>query len=189
MIRIGDRVRHVSGGGIWTASTLTVRNDHNLHLVIMCCQCDSLAEVFGRTGAAYCQPCAPEEHLPCRVDPDAIVSCICGEILDGAASKGVWTVGGIACEYRDCPHCHSTRAYAPADVIRGRRVHMYSNPETSEISGEWDSFLEALTDDPPSASSELRRNGVCLAKAWVDVTGKIVGWRVMPPEKETPCAI
>lgn len=189
MIRIGDRVRHVTGGAIWTATALTVRNDCNLEFEIVCCQCDAAAEVFGPTGAAYCGPCAPEASTPCRVDPAALVSCICGESLDSAPSKGIWTVGGIACEYRDCLHCHSTRAYGPVDVLRGRRVHLYNDPETSEISGEWDSFLDSLTDDPPCAASELRRGGVVLAKAWADVTGKILGWQVMPPQKETPCAI
>lgn len=183
MLRKGDRVRMDETGKIYILVMLTpIMPD----MTLLCCQCDQPAERFA--GGAYCAACAPENATDVRADPTAIVSCICGESLDTARSEGTWTTGGIACEYRTCLHCHSTRAYAPVDVLRGRRVHWYRNQDSSEPVGEYDSFLEAITHDPVCAACELRRNGVILAKAWVDVLGKIQGWRVMPPEKETPLA-
>jgi len=164
-----------------------------VELLCMFSGCERPAERFGvLTGNAYCGTCATivnQERLQdVRPDPIALASCVCGESLDFAKSDGVWTMADVACEYRTCSHCRSTRAYMPADVVRLRRVHLYNDPNTSEISGEWDGLLDALDTAPTVPHAELRRNGVCIARAFTASNGSY-GWRVMPPQKETPCAI
>jgi hypothetical protein len=168
-------------------------DDGELELVCHRVTCDEPATCFVRaSGAAVCTKCAAERYEACdlaavRVDAAALVSCVCGESLDGAPIKGTWTMGEVVVEYRDCLHCHSTRPYMPIDELRGRRVCLYLNPETSEISDEHTSFLDAL-EAHPAAGAELRRAGVVLARV-VEGPRGARAWVVSKPEREVPATM
>ena len=204
MIRIGDRVLVNDRDTIATVSDFDRKGGivyagkyarQSSAVTLVCSSCDAPASRFlAADSRPICDACAgdldldPSDLADVRCDPAAIVLCICGESLDDAKSEGIWTLADVACEYRTCNHCHSTRAYAPADHVYGRRVHCYANPETSEISGEWESFLDAIQFAPPSSRAELRRNGVVLAHVYRGIDD-VHGWRICKPEKETPCTV
>lgn len=109
--------------------------------------------------------------------------CPCGYDLAGGIKCGIWTLANIACEYRTCTKCQATRPYRPARTVPGRHIHLYLDPETSEVSGEWDDLLEAIANGPPSPLAELRRNGIVLARTYCGID-EVHGWFVMPPEIE-----
>lgn len=116
----------------------------------------------------------------------ALVACACGASLD-AAPAVVWTMGGVVAEYRHCTACGSHRAYY-VDRVEGRRVHLYNDPETSEIwidpsfgVCEWDSLTDAFDVAPPSELATLMRNGETLARARLEA-GELV-WVVERPRR------
>lgn len=153
-------------------------------------ECPRGAELFVRaTGVPLCPVHAsayPAAALAdTRVDPLALVSCACGESMDAAPSAGTWTLEHVACAYRTCMHCGSSRPYMPADEVPGRAVVRYDDPHSSEASDEWGSLTEALyAAPPPHDRSVLIRNGVTLARAWRGPNGAL-GWLVQKPERET----
>lgn len=112
-----------------------------------------------------------------------ILECPCGADLALGKSEGIWTMAEVACEYRTCVGCQSTRAFAPVDVLEGRLVQRYPSKDTSESDGEWDSFLESIEEGPTSPECELRRNGVVLARTYLGIDN-VYGWKV-----EAPCAL
>lgn len=153
--------------------------------------CPRGAEIFVRSdGTPLCPVHArhyrPETLADTRTDPAALVSCACGTSIDRAPSAGVWTFDHIACEYRTCMHCGSSRPYMPADELAGRAVCRYDDPLSSEVSDEWSSLTEALyAAPPPHDRSVLIRNGSTLARAFRAVNGSL-GWLVQKPERESP---
>lgn len=159
---------------------------HASNLTLLC-PCTETAAWFDWNGDPFCESCAPKERLPVRPDPHALLHCGCGEALDNARVEGVWTMGDVACEYRTCLHCRSTKAWMPVPVVRGRKVHLYEDPESSEISGEWDDLHDALEWIPQGDTAQLIRNGVVLADAMRTAAGD-VRWKVRPPEREDPLA-
>lgn len=205
MVRVGDMVREedelvalkVEGIGedgrlLVRTGTHTTRSlpDNSWTLLCACprifedCNCTGVAVTFTADGTPLCEGCSASVDGPLldvRPDRTALVLCACGESLDGRPGR-VWTMGDIACEYRDCANCGSTRAYMPADIVRGRHIGLYENPETSEVSGEWDSLLDALEHAPAKELAELRRNGRLLARAFVGPG--VCGWLIATPEKE-----
>lgn len=195
--RTGDLV---TGAGFELAQVLTVGPGHELHIhddwhtaivsgasvTLVCSECTAEpAAWFDWAGDPFCEACSPKERIPVRPDPSAILHCGCGDALDGARSEGVWTMGDVACEYRTCLHCRSTKAWMPAPVVRGRKVHLYEDPESSEISGEWDDLHEALEYSPSRDTAQLIRNGVILADAIPSPLGGM-RWKIRPPEREDP---
>ncbi len=113
-----------------------------------------------------------------------LCACTCGrDLKEHGKEDGVWTMAGVACEYRTCKWCHNTRAYMPMDKHPTRRVILYVDPETSEVSEEYESLLDAIEVTPATARAELRRNGLTLARAFVDPRGEF-GWRIMRPQHE-----
>lgn len=152
--------------------------------------CPRGAELFVRaTGTPVC-PVHARKFLPpdladTRVEPSALVSCACGASLDRAKSQGIWTLSLIACEYRQCAHCGSSRPWMPADVVPGREIGCYPDPHSSEVEGGWDSLLDALQSCPPNERATLIRNGVTLARAFVSPDDRSLGWHVQKPERET----
>lgn len=114
--------------------------------------------------------------------------CICGADLARGISNGTWTLGGVACPYRTCEQCKSTRAFMPAIEVAGRLVALYAFTETSEVSGEWTSLLDALEHAPITDNAQLIRNGVTLATTVVDVQGRR-WWKISEPLHEVPAAV
>ena len=164
-------------------------------LVLLCHRvtCHAHATRFQRNNlAAVCEQCAElryhtHELVDTRGDVDAIVACACGESLDGATAGSFMWPGPVTCEYRTCMHCHSTRAYMPINRLAGRRVHLYRDPSTSEVSGEHDELLDALEEEP-SDGAELIRNGVVLARVVIDPDGARA-WLVAKPTREIPAKV
>lgn len=115
-----------------------------------------------------------------------ICPCICGEDLYGARSEGIWTMGDVACEYRTCRQCHSTRAYMSRDVHPRGECVVYADPDTSEawtVAGvvhSYPSLLDALDLPPPTPRAQIIRAGLVLAQAFESPTGRL-GWIVSPP--------
>ncbi len=145
--------------------------------------CGLTAVAFVRSsGAAVCERCADQRYhahelISTRGNEAAIVACVCGESLDGLPGV-TWDVGGIACEYRTCGHCHSTRAYMPRDKLAGAMV---TTGDEADSRG-WESFLSAL-ETYPAPGTELRRGRVVLARAYLAANGD-QGWRVCAPQRE-----
>lgn len=185
VVACDGREAHVDVGGL--APRVADVND----LVLLCCQkgCANGASLFfGENEEAICSEHAANYGLrtkPTRSDPNALASCVCGATLDGAPSHGVWTMGDLACEYRTCLNCHSTRAFMPSDVKIGRKVRIYEDRVTSEIAWEGDSLLDALAE-VPARNAEIKRNGVTLARAVGHPNDAVRSriWFVLPPERE-----
>jgi hypothetical protein len=158
--------------------------------------CDHVAVYFDRrTGDAVCTSCATwayrrGELADARVDPECLVPCACGESLDAAVSHGIWTLDEVACEYRLCAHCGSSRAYMPRDVLPGRRAVRYDGDEIHDAEKEDASFSALLFDGAPKTKdATIIRNGVVLARAFVYPDGFRLGWRVEKPSREEPCRV
>lgn len=128
-----------------------------------------------------------------RPELAVLASCICGETLDDAPSKGIWTIGDVAAEYRDCHACGSTRAYIAKDrtdhpVMCARASHPHFGRDDPLFPGEWPSLLEAIDgrdgiSEPMGIGEELMRNGITLARTFQAANGDIV-WQLLPPEHE-----
>lgn len=149
------------------------------------CPCTEPAAWFDWAGDPFCEACAPKVRIPVRPDPRALLHCGCGDALDTAHVEGIWTMGDVACEYRTCLHCRSTKAWMPRPVVAGRKVHLYEDPESSEIIREWDDLHEALEYSPSRETAQLIRNGVVLADAVSSPLGGM-RWKIRPPEREDP---
>lgn len=204
MIKQGDRVR-VGGNPdlvrVVSAPTprgvlvrvngneLEIRHEE-IELLCSIGECPRGAQLFIRySGQPICPVHAVEQFKPdeladARIDEAALVSCACGASMDRAPSAGTWTLDHVACEYRTCAHCGSSRPYMPADELAGRAVVRYDDPHSSEASDEWSSLTEALyAAPPPHDRSVLIRNGFTLARAWRAPNGAL-GWLVQKPERE-----
>ncbi len=169
---------------------MNIPGDRMVEHYIMCnVHPDLVASGFEREPPhlAICYKCrlSSPGSLDARPDPGALLSCICGEPLDGAIVHGVWMMGDVACEYRTCRHCSSTRAWAAVDEVPGRRIGLYLDGDTSEVEQEYTSLLDATEEGPFADGAELRRNGVLLAKAFRTVDGHTC-WRFLPPTREIP---
>lgn len=196
--RGGDHVRTETFD---LAEVRTVGPDDELHIhdgfqvsvvhaesVTLLCEYDACfrtAERFDVAGVPYCGGHAPKGSIPVRPDPAALLHCVCGESLDDGRPEGVWTMADVACEYRTCMQCKSTRAWMPQPVVRGRKVVQYPDPESSAVAGEWDDLHDALAEPPHGPRATLVRNGVTLATTYQGVDN-VHGWRVQSPEREEP---
>ena len=115
-----------------------------------------------------------------------ICACICGKVdLAGreARSDGIWTIGNVACEYRTCSGCKSTRAFMYPNRIDGEMVISSSLLGGREC--EFTSILDAVEYDPPHAFVELTRSGIVVARSVSTATGECI-WRLLAPTTETP---
>lgn len=194
MLRKGDRViaSNVTGtiesvaAGVATFTNGFVSPEDMVTLRCSVCGHEEV-ELFGSfTGKAYCVQCAvhvQEDVTDVRRDPRSLCDCVCGETLDIAKSEGTWTIDTIACEYRTCLHCKSTRAYAPKDVLPAPCRLASCASELPEHHHLFRSFLDALEKDPPTRTARITRNGVVLAEAFPSINDVLV-WRVMPPQPE-----
>lgn len=120
--------------------------------------------------------------------PPVVIACTCGRPLADAVSEGVWSMAGIACEYRLCA-CGSHRAWMPIDVLEGEECSTYNDPETSEVAASHDSLLEALDSWPANEHAQIIRRGVVLARAfkWAKLGGTdLFGWKIEAPTDERP---
>ena len=107
--------------------------------------------------------------------------CICGATLYGATNHGVWTLEWIACEYRTCGACGSTRAYMPPDIIAEKNVRIMHGDQCVEHV----SLLDALDQEPAWKDQTIERGEgrILLAKVFESVNGDL-GWLVMAPHPE-----
>lgn len=202
-VRVGDRVSLPNGWtGFWTSAHERECRAFMLSgdVTIMCEMCPRIDEgeavwFLRSDGTALCRWCRggiEAKHLQdMRPDPNALVSCICGESLDRAPTVGVWTMAGIACEYRNCLHCKSTRAWMPADVVEGRTCVLLAEPEDTSYQAILSSLLDALMSVPPTARSIIVRDGVVLARAYEAPTpgaphNRSLAWKVCEPLREVP---
>lgn len=188
MIRVGDRVRETGRDvvevvrgidGDWVILDSPSRKVEPGACVRVCRWCSERAVVCEASGW-MCRAHADPRPYACP--------CVCGADLAAGDSHGIWTVDAIACEYRTCLECRSTRAYMPANHIEGRVVNHYPDEATSEAVDEWENFLDALADPPVHAGATLVRNGVVLARTYCAVDGTF-GWMVQAPRVEEPCRV
>jgi hypothetical protein len=111
-----------------------------------------------------------------------MITCACEK--PSWKQEGVWTIAGIACHYVTCERCACTKADAPDDLVEGRKVALYEDLGTSEITGESDSFNEILfAHEPINVGARLVRNGIVLAEA-ICAVGGVIAWRVSRWQEE-----
>lgn len=204
MIRKLDRVLHDGPGlfGTVVAVGLDIDRVQIAHVDVDDGKAPRVVKITDLTLLCYLPGCAREatcfardderaichEHrigwpiIQTRRDPEARDSCACGASLDVAKREGVWNLGDVACEYRTCINCHSTRAYMPNDARAGRKVQIY---EDGRVAWEGTSLLAAL-EETPAREAVIQREGIVLARA-VEAPAETAPsrfWFVLAPEKE-----
>lgn len=198
LLRMHDFVRHADRTAAWQVAGFTetrlVRLDAggtelvmSDDVLILLCEheaCVADATCFESDGRPRCEAHRPIFALDTRPDPTALLSCSCGEALDGAKVEGVWTIGDTIAEYRTCLHCHSTKAWIARDVVEGKRIVLVDGDTFKALGG---SLTDAL-DFAPKEGLELRRGtstGTLLAHA-VRAPDRSYAWRLLAPTREPP---